>query len=226
MMLAKPIVWRNTGRTGLGFVRNRPTLMQINANPRHRPNVSPGRAGFTREDFDMAEAATRLPTKTDAKEPGAWPQLASLRQEMERMFEDFRADFGSSPFRRGRLALEPFFKREWGRGLSPAVDIVEKDNAYEVTAELPGMSEKDIEVKLAGGMLTIKGEKSEEKEEKTKDVHVSERRYGSFQRSFAVPEDIDADKLDASVKNGVLTVTMPKSAEAKKKERKIAVTAK
>jgi HSP20 family protein len=177
----------------------------------------------------MAKAATKLPTKTDAKEaatPAAWQPLESLRQEMERMFEDFRADFGGSPFRRGRLVLEPFFKREWGRGLAPAVDIVEKDHAYEVTAELPGMSEKDIEVKLAGGMLTIKGEKSEEKEEKTKDVHVSERRYGSFQRSFSVPEDVDADKLAATVRNGVLTVTMPKSAEAKKKERKISVTAK
>jgi HSP20 family protein len=174
----------------------------------------------------MAEAATKLPTKADTKEPVAWQPLESLRQEMERMFEDFRADLAGSPFRRGRLSLEPFFKREWGRGLSPAVDIVDKDNVYEVTAELPGMSEKDIEVKVAGGMLTIKGEKSEEKEEKKKDVYVSERRYGSFRRSFAVPEDVDADKLEASVKNGVLTVTMPKSAEAKKKERKIAVTAK
>jgi HSP20 family protein len=174
----------------------------------------------------MAEAATKLPTKTDAKEPAAWQPLESLRHEMERMFEDLRADFGGSPFRRSRLSLEPFFKREWGRGLSPAVDIVEKDKAYEVTAELPGMSEKDIEVKLAGGMLTIKGEKSEAKEEKTKDVHISERRYGSFRRSFAVPEDVDADKLQATVRNGVLTVTMPKSAEAQKKERKIAVTAK
>lgn len=177
----------------------------------------------------MAEAATKLPTKTETKEaaaPTAWQPFENLRREMERMFDDFRADFGGSRFRHGRFALEPLFKREWGRGLSPAVDVVEKDNAYEVTAELPGMSEKDIEVKLAGGMLTITGEKSEEKEEKKKDVFVSERRYGSFQRCFSVPDDVDADKLEASVSNGVLTVTMPKSAEAKKKERKIAVTAK
>lgn len=177
----------------------------------------------------MAQAATKLPTRTETREPAApaaWQPFETLRQEMERMFDDFRADFGGSPFRRGRLSLEPFFKREWGRSLSPAVDIVEKDNAYEVTAELPGMSDKDIEVKLAGGMLTIKGEKSEEKEEKKKDYYVSERRYGSFQRTFPVPEGVDSDKLEASVKNGVLTVTMPKSQEAKKKERKIAVTAK
>jgi HSP20 family protein len=177
----------------------------------------------------MAEAATKLPTKTETKEaavPTAWQPFEHLRQEMERMFDDFRADFGGFPFRRGRFALDPLFKREWGRGLSPAVDVVDKDDAYEVTAELPGMSEKDIEVKLAGGMLTIKGEKSEEKEEKKKDVYVSERRYGSFQRSFSVPDDVDADRLAATLSNGVLTVTMPKSPEAKKKERKIAVTAK
>jgi HSP20 family protein len=176
----------------------------------------------------MAEAATKLPTRSESKEtgPAAWRPFETLRDEMERMFDDFRADFGAWPFRRGRLALEPFARREWSRALSPAVDVVEKDNAYEVTAELPGLSEKDIDVKLAGGMLTIKGEKSEEKEEKRHDYHVSERRYGSFQRSFTVPEDVDPDKLEAAFRNGVLTVTMPKSAEAKKKERKIAVTAK
>lgn len=176
----------------------------------------------------MAEAATKLTTRGENREttPAGWRPFETLRDEMERMFDDFRADFAAWPFRRGRFAIEPFGRREWSRALSPAVDVVEKDNAYEVTAELPGMSEKDIEVKLAGGMLTIKGEKSEEKEEKKKDVYVSERRYGSFQRSFSVPDDVDADRLAATLSNGVLTVTMPKSPEAKKKERKIAVTAK
>jgi HSP20 family protein len=204
-------------------------LTQINVNLGHWTILGfPGASRCHEEDLIMAEAA-KLPTKTETKEPAAptaWQPLENLRQEMERMFDDFRAEFGGSPFRRGRLSLEPLFRREWGRGLSPAVDVVEKDNAYEVTVELPGMSEKDIDVKLAGGMLTITGEKSEEKEEKKKDIYVSERRYGSFQRSFSVPDDVDAEKLAASVKNGVLTVTMPKSAEAKKKERKIAVTAK
>lgn len=176
----------------------------------------------------MAEAATKLTTRGENREttPAGWRPLETLRDEMERMFDDFRADFAAWPFRRGRFAIEPFGRREWSRALSPAVDVVEKDNAYEVTAELPGLSDKDIDVKLAGGMLTIKGEKREEKEEKNKDYHVSERRYGAFQRSFTVPEDVDPDKLEASFRNGVLTVTMPKSAEAKKKERRIAVTAK
>jgi HSP20 family protein len=78
-------------------------------------------------------------------------------------------------------------------------------------------------VKFADGLLTIKGEKREEKEEKKKDFYLSERRFGCFQRSFQVPEGVDADKIVASFKDGVLTVTLPKSPEAQKKEKKIAI---
>jgi len=85
------------------------------------------------------------------------------------------------------------------------------------------MEEKDIDVKYVDGVLTIKGEKKEEKEEKRKDYYLSERRFGSFQRSFQVPNGIDADKIDASFKNGVLTVALPKSAEAQKREKKIEI---
>jgi HSP20 family protein len=106
-----------------------------------------------------------------------------------------------------------------------AVDIVEKDNAYEVTAELPGMDEKNIEVKLDNGGLTIKGEKQEEKEEKRKGYHLQERRFGSFERYFAVPEGVDTDKIEASFKKGLLTVTLPKKPEAQKPAKKIDVKA-
>ena len=107
----------------------------------------------------------------------------------------------------------------------PAVDIAETDKAYEITAELPGMDEKNIEVKFADGVLTIKGEKKEEKEEKKKDYYLSERSYGSFQRSFQVPDGVDTDKIEATFKKGVLTVTLPKSAEAQKAAKKIDVKA-
>jgi HSP20 family protein len=103
------------------------------------------------------------------------------------------------------------------------VDIAEKEKEYEVMAELPGMDENNIDVKFADGMLTIKGEKKEEKEEKKKDYYLSERRYGSFQRSFQVPDGVDAEKIEASFKNGVLTVKLPKTAEAVKQEKKIAI---
>jgi len=178
----------------------------------------------------MAETATKLPVKSEPKGftsvPAGWQTFENLRQEMERLFDDFRFDFGRSPFRRGRFDLEPFWRREMSWAATPAVDIAEKDNAYEITAELPGMDEKDIEVKYADGMLTIKGEKQVDKEEKKKDYHLSERRYGSFQRSFSVPSGVDSDKLEAKFVKGVLTVTLPKSPEAKSKEKKVPIAAK
>ena len=102
----------------------------------------------------------------------------------------------------------------------PTVDVSETDKAYEITAELPGMDEKNVEVKVANGVLTIKGEKQDEKEEKKKDYHMRERSYGSFERSFQVPDGVDADKIEANFKKGVLTVILPKSAEAKRLKRR------
>jgi HSP20 family protein len=190
---------------------------------RHGSTVLP----LHQEDKTMAETAGIAPVKSAAKEaaaPGVWPSLENLRREMERLFDDFRFDFGGSPFRRGRL-LEPFSRGDMSWGAIPAVDIAEKDNAYEITAELPGIDEKDIEVKYGSGMLTIRGEKQAEKEEKKKDYHLSERSYGSFQRSFSLPGGVDADKLSADFKNGILTISVPKMADAKKQEKKIAINA-
>jgi HSP20 family protein len=110
-----------------------------------------------------------------------------------------------------------------GFGAVPAVDVTQTDKGYEVTAELPGVEEKDIDVKLANGVLTIKGEKRDEKEEKKEGYYVHERSFGSFERSFQVPEGVDTDNVSASFKKGVLTVILPKSAEAQKAEKKIEV---
>lgn len=107
--------------------------------------------------------------------------------------------------------------------LSPKVDVSETDTDYEITAELPGMSEKDIELTLKSDMLTLKGEKKEEREEKKKDYYLSERSYGSFQRSFRLADDVDVDKISSKFSKGVLTVNLPKSAEAKANTRKIEV---
>ena len=85
------------------------------------------------------------------------------------------------------------------------------------------LDQNNIDVKFSDGTLTIKGEKRDEKEEKKKDYYLSERRYGSFQRSFGVPGSVDADKINASFKNGVLTVTLPKTAEAQESEKKITI---
>ncbi len=104
----------------------------------------------------------------------------------------------------------------------PKVDFFEIDGGYELTAELPGMGEDDVECTLSGNMLTVKGEKQEEKEEEKKGFYLKERHYGSFMRNFTLPEDVDADKIEASVSDGILRVFMPKS-EKKQNSRKIEV---
>ena len=98
----------------------------------------------------------------------------------------------------------------------------EIDGGYELTAELPGMSEEDVECTLSGKMLTVKGEKQEVKEEEKKGYYLKERHYGSFMRNFTLPEDVDANKIEATVSDGVLRVFMPKS-EKQQKSRKIEV---
>jgi len=163
----------------------------------------------------MADTAIKLPVKSEkatALAPVARHPLETLQNEIDRLFGGFSLSW-------------PFGRPDTSWGAVPAVDVVEKDKAYEITAELPGMDEKDIELVIAGGALSIKGEKQEEKEEKRKGYYLSERRYGSFQRSFRVPDDVDVEKIDASFKKGVLTVTLPKKPGAAKAEKKIAVKA-
>ncbi len=151
-----------------------------------------------------------------------WRPFESLRREVDRLFDDFNMSPFRLPFRRPMFDIEPFWSPDsWVA--APAVDFVEKDNAYEVHADLPGMDEKDIEVKLSNGVMTIKGEKHEEKEERKEDFHMRERRFGSFERALRVPETVDTAKIEASFKKGVLTVTLPKTAEAQKPVKKIEV---
>jgi HSP20 family protein len=105
------------------------------------------------------------------------------------------------------------------------MDLVEKNGAFEISAELPGLDETNVEVKVANNTLTIRGEKREEEEEKDKQVYLSERRYGAFQRSFRIPVGVDLDRIAASFAKGVLTVTLPKGAEAQQAEKKIDIKA-
>lgn len=109
------------------------------------------------------------------------------------------------------------------RGWMPAVDVFEKEDKFVVKAELPGMKEDDIDVSVVGDTLSIKGEKKTETEVKEEDYYRSERSYGSFYRSIALPSNVDADKIAASFEDGVLEVTLPKSAKVKPK--KIALSA-
>jgi HSP20 family protein len=175
----------------------------------------------------MDENASKVPV-TEEKAPErstesqTWRPFESLRREVDRLFEDFDRDLWR-PLRRSAFDVEPFWRRQVKWGGAPAVDVVETDNAYGLTADLPGIDEKNIEVKLTQGGLTIKAEKQEEKEEKKKEYYLHERHIGSFERHFALPEGVDTDKIEASFKNGVLTVRLPKKPDAIKHEKKIEV---
>jgi HSP20 family protein len=169
---------------------------------------------------------TKLPVKTEQMTPDtARRPFATLRREIDRLFDDFEPGFWRWPFQRPAFSMEPLWQRELEWETEPAVDVAEDDKGYEITAELPGMDEKNIEVKVANGGLTIKGEKSEEKEEKKKNYYLHERRFGSFERTFRMPDGVDANKIEAIFSKGVLKVALPKTAEAQKAEKKIAVKA-
>jgi len=175
----------------------------------------------------MAEIS-KVPVKTEKSSSGApqiWQPFDSLRREVNRLFDDFDGGFWRRPLVSSLFDIAPFRRPDVTFASAPAVDVAETDKAYEITAELPGLDEKNVEVKVANGILTIKGEKQDEKEEKKKDYYMRERTFGSFQRSFELPDGVDSDKIEANFKKGVLSVTLPKSTEAQKAEKKIAVKA-
>jgi HSP20 family protein len=136
-------------------------------------------------------------------------ELSSFRSEMERLWNRF---LGETPF--GRTFTE---------GWLPPVDVSEAKDKVFVKAELPGLEAKDVDVSISGDVLTIKGEKKKEEEEKDEDHYCCERYYGSFQRSFRLPVNVQADRVEATFDKGVLRVTLPKAEEAKKKEIEIKV---
>lgn len=151
--------------------------------------------------------------------PDIWRPFSNLRREVERLFDEF--DWGMGRYaRRIPREVAPFL--HGGPG-APAVDIAERDTDYQVTAELPGLTADQIEVKVSGDKLTVKGEKKEEKEEERKGYHLSERRYGAFERSFRLPDGIAAEGIEARFADGVLTVTLPKTSTSVAAERKVAI---
>ena len=166
---------------------------------------------------------TKLPVSTEQKGADVWRPFETLRREVDRLFDDFGAEFWRSPFRRSLFDIEPAFRKVMAVGAVPAVDVVEKDDTYEVMADVPGFDEKNIEIKLVDGTLCIKGERKSEKEEKKEGRYLSEREFGSFERRFELPEGVDPDKIEANLKKGVLTVTLPKKPEAQKPAKKIEV---
>ena len=140
--------------------------------------------------------------------------LFDLHREVDRVFDSFLHSF-SAPALSG--------DNGGGLALDLRVDTSEDEKAYHVTAELPGMSEKDVEVTFADNTLTISGEKKSEKEVKEENYHRRERSFGSFRRAFTLPAEVDEAKIAASFKDGVMTIDLPKSKTAQKKTKKITI---
>ena len=127
---------------------------------------------------------------------------------MDKLFDNFFQGFGPRPYRVGSLIPNSLS----GDLLKPMVDIGASDKEYTVTIEVPGVDQKDIRLEIVNNTMTVSGEKKQEKEEKEKNYYRMERSYGSFQRVLALPDDANQDEVQATFKNGVLTVTMPRKA--------------
>jgi len=149
----------------------------------------------------------RLPVRRfDTENP-----FQALQREMNRIFDNFFRDFRLAPF-----------SERFG-GMFPQLDIKETDKELKIEAELPGMDDKDIDISLSDNMLTIRGEKRQEKEEKGGRYYHIERSYGAFHRDIPLPCEVETDKVDAVFRKGVLSITLPKKPESKRKEKKIEI---
>lgn len=140
-------------------------------------------------------------------------------EEMERWFEDFF----KRPFSLTRPSWFPRLRMPEIEEVSPSVDVFEEEDEVVVKAELPGMSKEDIDVKVTDDVVTISGEKKKEEKIEKKNYYRIERSYGSFTRSFRLPTEVQAEKASAKFKEGILEIRIPKTEEAKKKEKKVLI---
>ena len=140
-----------------------------------------------------------------------WSDMTTLQREMNRMFDDFFSGFDLLP---SRVSEEPLSR------FAPNIDVKETPEKIKVTAELPGMDQKDISVSLEDDFLLITGERKEEKKEDEEEYFYREMSYGSFRRMIPLAAKVDADKVEAEFKKGVLEVTLPKLAEAESEKGK------
>ncbi len=171
----------------------------------------------------LGRKGRRLPVrveKTDVARSDAdlWePPVVELQKAVNRLFEEFFKGFDAMP---GPALAEA------GLGsFSPHIDVSEDERRIEIVAELPGIDAKDVAVELNGDILTIKGEKKQEKERKSRHFYQVERSYGAFQRSFQLPCEVEADEVEARFRKGVLTIVLPKSRKVLENVHKIEIRA-
>jgi HSP20 family protein len=155
----------------------------------------------------------REKSQVPAQREDFFDPFVSFRRDIDRIFDDFFNGRGLRPMTAG-----------W-QGVTPTIDVAETDREVVVTAEIPGLDEKDCEVTLAGDVLTIKGEKKAEHEQRDGNTYYAERRYGAFSRSVRLPFEVKDEQVDATYNRGVLTVRVPKPAEAQEAVRRIEVKA-
>ena len=164
---------------------------------------------FGRSLLPSLRRLSDIPVRGDAEYP-----VFGIQRDVNRLFDDFFRSFDISSVNEGPVGT-----------FVPSLDVTEDDKTLTVKVELPGLEEKDIDILLTDGCLTIKGEKKEEKEEKVKDYYHLERSYGAFQRVVSLPEGIDQQKAEAKFKKGVLEILLPKTEEVKAKGTKIEIKA-
>ena len=143
--------------------------------------------------------------------------FADFRKQMDDLMEGFFGSGGTLAARSGLPSLD------MTGAVRPAIDIAENDGAITLTAELPGISEDQVDLTIRNGMLTLKGEKKIERQEEKKGYYLSERSYGAIYRTIPLPPGVDGEKADASFKNGVLTIKLPQTPEAQAKVKRIEV---
>lgn len=160
----------------------------------------------------MPKTEIAKPTDTAVARPR--DIFSAMRGEMDRMFERFEHGFPRFPH---------LFRADHASVMAPELDVRESATAITVEAELPGVEEKDISVTLSNGILSIKGEKKQDKEEKSENYYIAERSYGAFERSLQLPDSVDETKVDAKFDKGVLKITATKKPEAVKAQRRIEI---
>ena len=146
-----------------------------------------------------------IPVGRDRSLTGSMSPFMSLQREIDRLFDDFTRGF-------------PTLSGNGANALVPSMDVTETDKEIEITAELPGLEEKDVQVNVADNLLTIRGEKRAEREQKDKNYRLVERSYGSFERTLELPDGVNADAIKANISKGVLKVSIPKPAPAQAKK--------
>lgn len=172
-------------------------------------NVSTSRENEMADDVTSKSQNTRAPTRY--QDP-----FQSFRSEIDRLFDSF---LGGAPSLTGFRQAFPVSVQ----AITPTLDVKENEKAIIVKAELPGIDEKDVNLTIHNGVLSLRGEKKSEQHDERDNYHISERSYGSFQRSIRLPDTIDEDKAEARFDKGVLTVTLPKRPEAASAQKTIAI---